>query len=94
MLAAMLAANALPPSLSLNLKHWKNTNSTLQQKLSQLSSQLHSSRSENNRMHEENAMLKAAAEGENLELFKSEGWKTSQEHIVALQTANQQLQLR
>ena len=45
-------------------------------------------------MHEENAMLKAAAEGGNLELFKSEGWKASQEHIVALQTANQQLQLR
>jgi hypothetical protein len=79
--------------LSLNLKHWKNTNSTLQQKLSQLSSQLHTSRSENNRMHEENAMLKAAVDG-NLSIFREEGWKASQDHIVALQTANQQLQLR
>jgi hypothetical protein len=39
-------------------------------------------------------MLKAASDGGDLGLFREEGWKASQDHIVALQAANQQLQLR
>ena len=77
--------------VSLNLKHFKMTNSTLQQKLAQLSNQLHGTRSENNRLHAENSVLKKSG-GADVSFLESETNVQSQDHIKALQSANQQLQ--